>query len=162
MITFTTFGDWAGAVIGLNALPSMIRSSGSYGQRKAAEKLVKIVKGHLNNQDLGWVKLNSKTESGDPRILVDTELYYRSIKAWKQGQNYYAGVPSTARYPKGNRVSHVATIHEFGYGVPERPLWRPSIEEMGGAEGIRRIIGTVIFNKVALLRSKGFTVVSGL
>lgn len=156
MITFTPVGDWTGVVIGLRALPGLVKSGGVWGQRKAAEKLVKIVKGHIDNQDLGWIP---SMGGGDPRTLVDTELYRNSIKAWKSGDSYYAGVPTNLYYPNGNQVSTVAAEHEFGLGKNiERPLWRPSVDELGGAEGVKKIIGKAIFNRIAILASRGITV----
>jgi len=158
MINITLTGNWTGAKMGLAALPAALQSSSIYGQRKAAEKLVKIVKGHINNQDLSWLPLAPGTNSGDPRILVDTEAYYNAIKAWRSNFTYYAGVPVSAMNHRGISISEIATRHEYGFGVPERPLWRPSVDEMGGAKGMARIVSMAIYRKIQFLRGSGFTI----
>jgi len=156
-------GNWTKVTASLAALPTVLQSAAIWGQRKAAEKLVKIVKGHINNQDLNWPQPNNKSNSGDPRILVDSEAYLNSIKAWKKGDTYYAGIPSTARNAKGIRIADYAILHEFGYDdMPERALWRPSVEELGGGQGIAAIIGAAIYNKIGALRAAGFTVTNKL
>jgi hypothetical protein len=162
MIEIKMIGDWRGAKRGLQELPFMVKSSALWGQRKAAERLVKIVKAHINNQDLGWAPRSANTSSNDPRTLVDNEDYYKNIKAWRKNELYYAGVPRDKYNGKGVRISDYATIHEHGAkGLPARPLWAPSFQEVGGAKGIRAIIVDSIYAKVRNLRAKGFDVTIG-
>lgn len=155
-------GDWPGVSLALNTLPLSIRSSAIWGQRKAMEKVVKIVKGHINAQDLNWAPRSEKRVFGDPRTLVDTEAYYASIKAWKDGDSYIAGVPSNATNVKGDRIADYALMNELGGGnLPARPLWGPSIEEMGGVPGIRSIVTIAIFTKLARLKAAGLDIQIG-
>jgi hypothetical protein len=152
-------GDWYGVGVALNQLPSLVRSSAVWGQRKAMELLVKTVKKHINNQDLNWEPRSARTNSNDPRILVDDGYYYGAIKVWKQGDTYIGGVKSNAVDNKGNRISDYAIMNEVGWEkLPARPLWAPSFEEMGGFKGFKSIVTKSIFNKVRILRSKGFEV----
>lgn len=162
MINLRLTGNWIGARNGLASLPLILHSSSMWGQRKAAEKLVKIVKGHINNQDLNWAPLSSSTNSGDPRILVDTQAYLNSIKAWRQNYVYNVGVPLSAYNHRGISISEIATRHEYGFGVPQRPLWIPSVQELGGPKGVAKIVSRAIFNKILKLRSQGFKVKWGL
>jgi hypothetical protein len=150
-VTIGTFGDWAGVTAELNRLPATLKSSALYGQRKAAEKLLKIVKGHIDNQDLNWAPLIRPDLSNDPRILVDNETYRNNIKTWQVGGQRFVGVKRDVINTRGQFVWMVAALHEFkSYnGGPFRGLWTPSVEEMGGAAGVRDIIGKVIFNKIS-------------
>lgn len=158
-MTLIPIGDWAGVTAALYALPKVLRSSADWGNRKAAEKLVKIAKAHIDNQDLGWPGLSSSTNSGDPRILVDSEDMRNSIKAWRQNYKYYAGIPMTAYNSRGIRIADYAIMHEFGFGnMPQRALWGPSLKDLGGREGIKKIVSDAIYNKIKLLRAKGFEV----
>jgi hypothetical protein len=162
MIQIKMIGNWKGAKRGLEELPLLVKSSALWGQRKAAERLVRIAKAHINNQDLGWAPRSERTNSSDPRILVDNEDYYKSIKAWRKDNIYYAGVPRDKYNGKGVRISDYATIHEHGSDkMPARPLWAPSFREIGGSKGVRQIIVDSIYNKVKILRSQGFEITIG-
>lgn len=153
------YGDWLGVGLALKAVPAMIASSADWGMRKYSEKLVKVVKAHINNQDLGWPQLSESTNSGDPRILVNSEDYYNSIKSWRANYRYYAGVKLNEYNSRGIRIVDYAIAHEFGHGnMPKRALWEPSIKEMGGAKGAKDMVSKAIFAKIALLKLKGFNV----
>jgi hypothetical protein len=159
MIEFVVLGNWERVTRAIEDLPKSIRVASVRGQKKAAEKLIKIVKGHINNQDLGWFQRSDSTHSGDSRILVDTEAYLNAIKFWRVGELYYAGVKRTAFNSKGERISDYALINEFGSArIPARPLWGPSFEEMGGEKGIKRIVSREIHNQARKLRQYGFEI----
>ena len=159
MIDIELEGDWPGVSLALKSLPLAVRSSAIWGQRKATEQLVKTVKKHINAQDLGWQPRSAKRMFGDPRILVDEEAYYGAIKAWKEGDTYIAGVPSNATNSKGDRIVDYALMNEFGGGnLPSRPLWGPSIEELGGPSGLRSIVTVAIYQKLAKLRALGLDI----
>lgn len=152
-ILIETFGDWAGVELKLSNLADDIKASAMWGQRKAAEKLVKIVKGHIDNQDLGWTPLVNPQNSGDPRILVDYSTYRDNIKTWQKNYSRYVGVKKDVLNNRGEKVWMVAAIHEYkSYtGGPQRALWGPSTEELGGPTGITKIIHTAIRNKLMQL-----------
>lgn len=158
-VQFQPFGPWVGATAAIESLPLLVRSSAIWGMRKSAEKLVKIVRGHIDSQDLNWPALSVRTNSGDPRVLVDTEQYRNSIKAYKVGNTYYAGVKPTAINDRGIRISEYAQIHEIGgKNIPARPLWGPSFEEMNGTAGIKAIVMGAIYSKLKVLESQGIEV----
>lgn len=159
MIQFEFIGNWAIAGLVLKKLPQLLKSSGVYGQRRAAESIIKIAKAHINNQDLGWAPRSERSEQGDPRILVNSEAYYGAIRAWKKGDEYYAGVPKDSYNSKGISIVEYALAHEYGFGnMPERPLWEPSFKEIGGKKGVERIIKTAIKAKIARLKNQGFEI----
>lgn len=152
-VTMFSYGPWNKITMNLAGLAPALQSSAVWGQRKSAERLVKIVKDHIDNQDLGWPKLSPDTLTGDPRILVDNQEYYNSIKAWKKGNTYFAGVPAGSVNSRGIRISLIALVHEHGTArVPRRELWRPSVEELGHSKGVRNTIATSIYNKIKLLQ----------
>lgn len=158
-IVIGVFGDWRRVQMALNNLPRIVMSSATWGQREVAEKLVKIVKGHINNQDLGWSARVDTTNSNDPRILVDYGDYYGAIKAYSDKGIYYAGVKRDAFNREGTRIADYAVVHEYGWGsIPKRPLWAPSFKEMGGSRGIKEIITRAIQTKIKKLRAEGFDV----
>lgn len=155
-------GNWLGVKVALNQLPLMLRGAATWGQRKVAERLVTEVKKHINAQDLGWMPRSARTNSSDPRILVDDGDYYASIKAWKQGNAYNAGVPARAFNSKGYSIADYAIMNEEGGGnLPARPLWEPSFKKMGGRKGVQTIVTTAIYQKAIRLKSLGFDVQLG-
>jgi len=159
MIEFEFIGNWIVAGRALKKLPEILKSSGIYGQRRAAELLVKIAKAHINNQDLGWAPRAERSQAGDSRILVNSEAYYGAIRAWKKGDEYFAGVPKDSFNAKGISIVEYALAHEYGFGdMPERPLWEPSLREIGGKKGIEKIIKMAIKNKINKLKADGFEV----
>lgn len=159
MIEMKFFGNWLIAGRVLQKLPGILKSSGVYGQRRAAELLVKIAKAHINNQNLGWAPRSDRSVAGDARILVNSESYYGAIKAWKSGDEYYAGVPKDAFNAKGISIVQYALAHEYGFGnMPQRPLWEPSFKELGGRKGMGGIIKKAIQNKIIKLKAEGFEV----
>lgn len=151
MLQFRLEGNWNNLAAKLGRLPRIVREAALAGEKKAAKKLVQIVKRHLNEQDLGWVERAEGSHSSDSRILVDTGMYLKSIQAWKPGNSnsYFIGVPKSKYNSKGVRVADYAVYHEFGFGrVPARPLWAPSFKEMGGAKGVQRIIMEVLLSRL--------------
>ena len=105
MMEFKLVGNWHGAKRALATLPYKIRLAAKQGERRAARELVRIVKGHINNQDLGWAPRAENTDSRDPRILVDTKAYYRAIKVWESNGVFFAGVNRSEFDTKGRRIS---------------------------------------------------------
>lgn len=151
-----------GVKLALQSLPLQVRSSAMWGQQKVANKLVKTVKKHLNSQDLGWAPRSARSKSSDPRILVDTEAYYGSIRAWRTGDTFNAGVPANAFNARGQRIADYAAMNEYGSDeLPARPLWGPSFKEIGGKRGVSNIVTTAIFEKVRKLRAVGLDIKIG-
>lgn len=156
-IRISTIGDWRREMRKMRMLAPDIHRAALRGQERAAKKLVKIVKDHLTNQDLQWTSLSKSTlrkKGGDTRMLLSSETYFNNIKAFRKGYVYYAGVKRGVTEPNGIETARVAAIHEFRSlavkGSPRRPLWTPSIAEMGGAKGIRNIVVKAIARKLAL------------
>lgn len=155
LILIKTIGPWKRELRKMRLLAPDIWASALWGQQKAAKRLVKIVKNHIIKQDLkDWAPNapSTKRRKDDWRVLVDSETYLNNIKAFRKKFVYYAGVKRGVTEPNGNETARIAAIHEFKSmatkGGPRRPLWQPSIQEMGGKKGIRNIVRAAIIAKL--------------
>lgn len=170
-IEVTPLGRWEETIRTIGALSKTIKSSSHKAQLKVGTEIVKRVKGHIRKQDLGWEELGEvysrkKRAAGlNGGTLIAYGKYYDSIKVWQKGDQHmvYAGVRKGiyTRSLTGKKtkldVATIAAMHEFSKGkrFPRRPLWNPTLEEMGGKEGIKTMyINSLIwwlrFNKVPI------------
>lgn len=163
-ITFKLFGDWDGAIRSLNKLSPIIKECSLKAQLKLCKEIRDKVKAHLVNQDLGWPKLSKrysqrKGQKGlDGRTLISYAEYYHSIQTWQVGNQHLTmvGVKSGiyTRTLSGRKsklqVAQIAAIHEFSRGkrIPRRPLWNPTIREMGGVKGLKAMFIKHLFNNM--------------
>lgn len=148
-------GRWNEAVRVISKLSPAIKKASLKAQLKVCNEIRTRVRAHLRNQDLGWKLLSStyserKSSLGlDGRTLIAYGNYYHNIEVWQKGMQYlvFVGVKrgKYTRRLNGKRgkldIATVAAIHEFSSGrkVPRRPLWNPTIREIGGAKGIKSI-----------------------
>ena len=164
-ITFELFGNWQREIFKTSVLGIDIKMAARAGQRMAAEKLMRLVKRHLRNQDLKpWDQLTpqyaKRKRANADLVLIHEEHYYNNIKAWQKGWVWYVGVKRGVTNENGIEVARIAAIHEdkaLTQGGPQRALWGPSIDEMGGTRGIRKMIIQRIAKKLIM---RGWTVTS--
>lgn len=169
-IQIKLFGQWEETIRILSKLSPEIKQSSIKAQLKLCRDVAKRIKAHLVNQDLNWPPLSSKyleqklKKGGDPRTLINNSDYYNAISVWRIGnQNLVmVGVKSGlySRNLKGRNkidIARIAAIHEFSRGkrIPRRELWNPTIQEMGGASGIKEAF---LKSFVATLRRNGIPV----
>lgn len=149
------FGQWDETLSLFHKLGPLVKEASLKAQMKVCTNIVKIVKQHLFNQDLGWIALSPKYEQRkEDAGLEDATLwaygkYYESIEAWTSGsrQFAFAGVKRGIYTQEINGqkskidIATIAAIHEFSTGrkIPRRPLWNPSIEKMGNTKGIKQM-----------------------
>lgn len=161
-------GEWDKAVRLMSRLSPEVKNSSIKAQMRIADEIMKRVKGHLRKQDLPWAPLSPKTVAKkdkadmDPRTLIGRGTYLNSIKAWRVGNQYgvMVGVKrGIYTYTYGGKksrweVSQIAVAHEFSSGrrIPRRPLWNPTLAEMGGAKGIQTLFVKYF---IATLRRNG-------
>lgn len=154
-LKFELFGDWEKTIKLLQKMGPEVKEASLKAQLKVGKQICKIVKGHLRNQDLGWVALNEKyaekkSDSGlDGRTLIAYGAYYNAIQVWQSGNRHLVNIGvRNGIYThdlRGKRskleVAKIAVIHEFASGkrIKKRPLWNPSIVEIGGAKGIKKM-----------------------
>jgi len=170
-IQFKLFGQWDETVKTLNRLSPTIKECSLIAQMKICTLIAKKVKAHLKNQDLNWQPLNPdyakrKNEAGlGTETLVAYHQYYNNIQAWQVGNQHiaYVGVKKGiyTRNLQGKRskldVASIAAVHEFSNGtkIPRRPLWNPTIAEIGGAPGLKQMF---VKHLVGSLRVRGIPV----
>lgn len=155
VIQIKPWGNWDKTVRVMGSLGRNIKASSIQAQLKVCKEIQTRVKRHLRNQDLGWKRLGraylgAKMEAGlDRRILMSWGKYYSSIDVWRKpfGEIVFVGVKKGV-YTKnisGRRskldVATIAAMHEFSSGkrFPRRQLWNPTIAEMGGTKGLKKM-----------------------
>ena len=152
-MTLTRTGNWEYVIASLTrTIPQEVMSSAVWGQRKAAEQLVKIVKNHIMRQDLPWTPKKNPSSSGSWRLYIDTGQYLSSVETWQKNGIRFVGIKPHKHHKDGVPVSDIAVWMEYGTKhMPARPLWGPSLEDLGGEKGVKRIIEGVIRNKLLRL-----------
>lgn len=150
-------GNWDAAYQFFDEMGYRVKTITLKSQEEIVKKLKKIVVGHLLAQDLNWAPLRASTkEHKYPKnanlILIDTELYLKSISTFRVGNTWMIGIKKGIAYRRRGsfvNVDRVAVLLEYGTTkmVP-RPLWTPSIQELGGAKGIRNYIAKAIYEKL--------------
>jgi hypothetical protein len=152
-LRFKPVGDWKTTMKVIQRLPRSMKDSSVKAQLRLGQLIVKKVKAHIRNQDLGWKPLKKETADAKNRYGLDDKIlwghgtYYRSITVWESGMGraVFVGVKRNiyTRTYRGRKskieVAQIAAIHEFSSGrkIPKRPLWNPTIKEMGGAQGFK-------------------------
>ena len=159
VLTVKKIGDWNGAIRFCSSMGYEVRKKAEKAQWDICKKLKQIVIAHLLAQDLNWEPLSRKTRQNKKEnknlILIDTEIYLDNIKVWKESGAARVGVKKGVLYKRGDNtisLERVAILNEFGTSrVPARPLWNPSIEELGGEEGIRDFVASAIYRRLKWL-----------
>lgn len=170
-IEFKLFGRWDETIRVIQKLSPSVKEGSLVAQTKICQEICKRIKNHLKNQDLNWEPLSEayekrKEEEGlDSGTLIAYGNYYNNIKVWRKGAEHfvYVGVKKGmyTRDLRGKRsrldIATIAAVHEFSSGirVPRRPLWNPTIREMGGAPGLKKLY---VKHLVGVLRSRGIPV----
>lgn len=160
------FGQWEEAIRMLNGLGPNIKRASIDAQVVVLTDIKKKVKAHLRNQDIpemtskpynAWYAKTKRDLSRDPRFLMSSGTYYRSIEVWKVGNFNFAfvgvrnGIRAKTLTGKNSKldVARIAYMHEMGgRTLPRRPLWNPTIKEMGGANGIKDLFVQHLYRKL--------------
>lgn len=149
------FGQWDESIRLFQKLGPAVKVASLLAQMKVCNQVAKVVKSHLRNQDLGWTALSEqyadKKEqaglSGD--TLMAYKVYYENIEAWTEGTRSFAfagvrrGIYTQELNGQRSKmdIATIAAVHEFSTGskIPRRPLWNPSIEELGNSRGLKQM-----------------------
>ena len=171
-IKFELFGEWEKTMSIMKRLGPTVKVASVIAQMKVGKTIAVKVRNHIRNQDLGWTALSEKyaikksnagLQSG---TLMAYNNYINAIKVWQSGNKHLVMVGVKrgiyTREANGKRskieIAEIAGIHEFSNGnrVPRRPLWNPTITELGGAKGLQKMyINTLAWH----LREMGIPVV---
>lgn len=170
-VEFKLFGQWDETIRVLNKLSPTVKQCSLIAQMKICLQICKMVKNHLKNQDLNWEPLSGeyakrKEEAGlEGGTLIAYGAYYNNITAWQKGSQHFAfvgvkkGIYTKNLQGKRSRldIATIAAVHEFSSGrrVPKRPLWNPTITEIGGAPGLKKLY---VKHLVGSLRVRGIPV----
>jgi hypothetical protein len=155
-ISIKPFGQWAQARRASSNLSSSIKRSIRAAEEKVAKRLIKIVKGHILNQDLPWKALAIETQErkGHDRVYIDSFTYLTSLKYWQKDYTVHIGIPRGIIEPRSKvELYKVAVWMEYGTKggrrMPARPLWGPSVAELGGSDGMNEIVRETISARLA-------------
>lgn len=150
------FGNWDKTITTVQQLSPKIKQASIKAQLKVCNVICQKVKSHIMHQDLGWrplspayAKRKAKGKGTWDGVLINYGTYYKNIGLWQIGSRHLVMVGVKrgiyTRTLSGKRskidVSTIAAIHEFSSGrkLPRRPLWNPTIAEIGGAKGIKKM-----------------------
>jgi len=151
-------GNWQGTLDFFKdiATTKEVKRAAFLGQRKFADKLLKIVLDHIDNQDLGWA--DKKKPNNDPRVLVDMEDYYNHIRIYQEDYTVHVGVRRGDTNRLGKSLWKIALTLEMGRdgraAMEARPLWEPSLLEMGGRRALTAMVRDSIKKRLEKMKSR--------
>lgn len=150
-------GDWDGAIRFFNTMGLRVKTVTLQSQEEICRKIKANIVKHLLAQDLNWEQLarvtkDRKNQKNRDLILIDTELYMKSIVVYQVSMTWYVGVKKGIAYRrKGSFVNldRVAFLNEKGtVRTPARPLWEPTFAEFGGFKGVKAYVTNAIYEKL--------------
>lgn len=133
-------GNWAKALMSTKKVGKLMLKHQQKFLDETAEKGLELLQGHINNGDLPWRPLSPRYVEQKQNQGYQQEIYIRSRKFYdsltiknieKSGR--FIGIPNGIQTDEGERMVDIAKIHEFGalsVGIFERPLFRPTMEEL--------------------------------
>ena len=127
-------GNWESMSWMMKTMPLEIKQSYIKAQTTMAKRLRKIIREHINNNDMGWASLHKKTieRKGHNRPWYDTGSIYNNISIITKGTNVFVGVKEGLMSDDGRRsLAGIAGAMEYGTGkMTARPLFLPSSREI--------------------------------
>ncbi|OGV50944.1 MAG: hypothetical protein A2X49_15360 [Lentisphaerae bacterium GWF2_52_8] len=134
-------GDWNKALRVLTTAGDQIKKNTSRAIRRKIVDIERIVLKHVDNQDLGWDKLDTdyekrKEKKGlSPDTLRASNQMYSNITTLQEDDFTGAvGVRRGVKNEDGEDITEVALIHEQpdndGKKIPARKLWEPTFNEV--------------------------------
>jgi len=157
-------GNWDSTINAIGKLGPTLKEEAKKSQRRLANSMKEAIIGHIYAQDLKWAPLRPNTlkrkqNKNRYMIYLDTETYVNAIVVLSSPKGISVGIrkgqPYKGRKDRSITVDQVAMWMEFGTSRMEaRPLWQPTIEEFGGAKGLRDKIAKDIYERAKRL-SKG-------
>jgi hypothetical protein len=140
-LIYQKYGDWEGNIRTFEKLSQNFKVALVSAQRREAFAIKKRLLDHVNAQDLGWPERQPKTISGDSRILVDTGQLISAIQVHTlgSGMTVLVGILKGISHNKSRAdLVDIMSYHEYGtINMVERPLFTPTLAEIGGPEGIK-------------------------
>lgn len=128
-------GDWKKADKLFKQLPGLMQSNLALATRKSAKRAEKYMVLGIARTRPEWDPLKEATikRKGSSKPLIDHADLMGSIKATKiMAALYFVGVLKTAKNKKGDKLTDIGAVHEYGTRdgtIPPRPYLRPGLEE---------------------------------
>lgn len=157
-ITNKMIGQWGLSRTLIRGLNKTIKEGYDRGSKKASNKYYTQLRANIRDgaSRFGYAPLKPRylkrkaKKTGRTGLFQFYNVYYRSIIQSKSGDSYLVHIKRGVRNPKtGGRItiSKIAAILEMGddsRGIPERPLWKDTYNQIGGRKFIRKTIEAAI------------------
>lgn len=123
----------------ISSLKGIISEELEKGFEEVGKEAVQLLRGHIEQQDLGWKPLSdeylqAKAKEGYAQeTLQRTKKMYESLTFNSGGGGFWAGVPDGEQSDTGESIAMIAAVHEFGadsVGIEARPLYAPTLQEL--------------------------------
>ena len=133
----------------IQSVPKILTESYNIAGYRFAERIARMAKTCLSRgmpprgSGVSWPphSVNTVKRLGEHTLLNWSGQYKNAIRVGRRGKHIYAGVPSGLKKTRPDHrpgrltLSQVAKILEYGTDdgrIPERPLWNPLWEVVGG------------------------------
>lgn len=132
-------GDWSGAKSMIKGMPRNFKTAMRQALPKVGLKGERIAVKFIQTQELGWEPLSEKylafkLRSGkSEKIYVKESDYMQAITSKVEKDSVFIGVIKKVYNEKGDEIADIALTLEYGSekrGIPARPLWRPTYDEL--------------------------------
>jgi len=136
---FKKIGDWEKVNAAIEKVAAKIEKAKEDFLKELGELALSKLKGHIDAQDLGWRPLSQAYIDSKDAAGYSTDTWIRSGKLYDSlsiisiPSGVGIGVPEGEKTDEGEEVSMIAAVQEFGalsVGIYERPLFRPTMEEI--------------------------------
>lgn len=155
------FGNWEGAVTGLNGLATKLQRALEGEVRRMAMLLVREIKKGIVSGAPGGKKFteladSTKRRKGSSKPLIDEGKLLSSIVEVIKGDRAFVGLLYTSRYKDGEEVANIGAVMESGATItmpngttviiPPRPFLAPVMQQHLPkiTDNIRRAIANVL------------------
>lgn len=133
-------GDWGKTLKLLEGVGQEVMEAAKKGLYQGGLLIEACIVGHLQNQDLGWEKLNEAYKAWKERkglsnqigIATSTMLNSAATIPLEDGSEVFVGFKREKKRPDGEDPVLIAEVFEFGSkrrNIPARPLLQPSFKE---------------------------------
>lgn len=120
-IRIAPYGKWRKLIRDLNRAEVILEGRRT---KRAMEDLAETAK-HLIVDGIrkgreGWDENSDLTKAlkGSSKQLVDSGTFLRSIRTWKEGERWFAGIPPGSKGDEGQDLEMVGAVQEGGAHIP--------------------------------------------
>lgn len=149
VLTIRKVGEWGRAERVLTGLITTYPQVSAIMLAEAHDAKKRLVR-KIERQEYDWPPASPNSRQIDPRLMIETGQYLRSIRVVPMGIGLWGiGVSKSAVNDKGIRLADLGLWHEYGAGnLPPRPHWRPESSVL--KRQLSRKLGALLAMKVSL------------